>query len=913
MDNKSYKIYLIAFFVILALPLLAVPPMFHPAAWGKALVFRIIVSSLLFFLIWKIISKKIKINFKDLLDRKNKVFWPFWLLITLWGIFLLATIFSKDPYYSFWESPYRAGGFLNFSLYIIFAILAFLIIRKKDWQKIWGFTLVIGALASIMAIFQYFEVFKEYLISSTGRPAASFGNSIFLAMYLLFLVFLALSFGLNPVRDSENKEKAQDKQISNGVKEKKYLKKFFYFSVIALFIFVILIIKARAVYLGLIIGFLYFFLLYPVRGYQKKEEPQNKQISNGVKNRSKKILLLKIITVIALFLIVGSIYFVNTQDQLPEFVENNRTLKTIAPRLSFELIFEEARFSAWKVSIEAIKERPILGWGPENFSVAFDKHYDPRLPGLSRIWWDRAHNFILDIAIEAGIPALIIYLSLFAALFWQLQKLKTKNPNDALICHGIQAVFIGYLTANFFSFDSFSTYLIFFLLVGYSLFLIQKNNELTETRSLLINRDPVSDSPLWKSGLIFGLFCVLVLFIWLGALKPLEINKELNWAIYYSERKQCEKAVEKIDSILSSHSIVDTYVRLQYLDIIKDCLEQNMERKYVLAPKAVEILRELKDLRPNYTRTWISLGSYLNILIGNKDILKIESVEELEKEADACYQRAHELSPKREEVFLGWIESDFISGKYQTAKEKAEQCINLNPKLAHCWWKKALAHIYLNELEQADENMAISIKMGHNINSDKNLFKLQRAYMKLFESIENEDKNEELFIEIYKRLADVYDRLIAWADPESFQYHASLSYIYKEIGEYDKARDRALNIVRLFPDLLGDAEEFFKSILDLDNDHFQYHFYLAQAYNITQNFKQAEQQGLIAWQYSTPDTKSREKANNFLRTLYFNLAHLHYEIKEYDQAKQKALIAWQYSIPKTHGREKIDEFLESLP
>jgi len=864
MDNKSYKIYLIAFFVILALPLLAVPPMFHPAAWGKTIVFRIIISSLLFFLIWQIISGKIKINFKDLLDRKNKGFWPFWLLVALWVVFLLATIFSQDPYYSFWESPYRAGGFLNFSLYIIFAILAFLIIRKKDWQKIWDFCLIIGVLASIMAILQYFEVFSKHLVPYAGRPPASFGNSIFLAIYLMLLFFLALSFGL---------------------KQKNRLKKLFYFSIIPLFTFIVLITKARAVYLGLIIGFLYFFFLYPT------------------KSLSKKILLLKIATVAALFLVVGSIYFVNTQNHFPEFVENNRTLKGVASRLSLKLILEESRFSTWQVALNAIKEKPILGWGPENFSIAFDKHYDPHLPELPRLWWDRTHNFMLEIAVTAGIPALIIYLSLFGILFWQLQKLKRKSPDDKLIYHGIQAAFIAYLTANFFSFDSFSTYLISFLLIGYSLSLIKPR----ETRSPLANGERVSESSgLWKSGLVFGLFCLLILFIWFAALKPLEINKELNWAIHYSKNKQCEKAIEKMDSVLSSHSIVNIYVRLQYLDIIKNCLEEDMDRKYVLAPKAVEVLRELKEMRPNYTRIWISLGNYLNTLIQDKDKLKIENVEELKKEADACFQKAHELSPKREEVFNGWIQTDFLSENYQGAKEKAEQCINLNPKLVNCWWKKALAHIYLGELEQSDKTIAIAIEKGHEPYTKKSLIQLQQTYIKALETIEDK-------IECYKRLAHVYQRLIGHVDSENFQYHASLAYIYKELEEYDKTREQTLKIVKLFPDLLGDAEEFFKSILDLDNNHLQYHLYLGRAYCATQNFKQAEQQGLIAWQYSTPGAESREEVDKFLRDLYFHLARLHYETKEYDQAEQKALIARQYSTPDTNSRKEIDKFLKSLP
>jgi len=816
MDDKSYKIYLIAFFVILALPLLAVPPMFHPAAWGKTIIFRIIISSLLFFFVWQIFKGTLKgtkfLKLRNLVPLK----WPLGLLIALWGIFLLATIFSQDPYYSFWESPYRAGGFLNFSLYIIFAILAFLIIRKKDWQKIWDFVLVIGILVSMMAIFQYFEVFKEHLIPYTGRPPASFGNSTFLAIYLMLLLFLALSFGLNPhTKREQTASGGKFDEVSSrygvGVKEKRRLKKLFYFSIIPLFIFVILITQTRAVYLGLLIGFLYFFFFYPVKSSEAGISPKVKLFNwvNPIKTRSKKLLLLKIVTIIALFLVVGSIYFVNTQDQLPEFVENNRTLKTIAPRLSFGLVLEEARFSTWKVSIEAIKERPILGWGLENFSIAFDKHYDPHLPGLSNIWWDRAHNFILDIAVTAGIPALIIYLSLFAALFWQLQKLKNQyksaqiSINPCLIVHGIQATFFAYLTANFFSFDSFSTYLISFLLIGYSLSLINPK----ETRSPLANGERVSANPLWKSGLVFGLFCILIIFIWLAALKPLKINKELNWAIYYSENKQCEKAVQRMDNVFSSHSNIDSYVRLQYLDIIKNCLEENMDRKYVLAPKAVDILRELKEIRPDYTRIWISLGNYLNILITNSKAFKIENVEELKKEADACFQKAYELSPKREEVFKGWIQADFLSGKYQEGKEKAEKCINLNPNLIDCYWKKALAHIYLAEFEQADKTITIAVKKGHNPNSKKSLIQLQRAYIKALETIED----KELYIECYKRLADIYKELIS-IDSKNFQYHASLAYVYRELGEYDKARKEALIVIELSPDLKEEVNKFLISL-----------------------------------------------------------------------------------------------------
>ncbi|GAI66785.1 unnamed protein product, partial [marine sediment metagenome] len=61
---------------------------------------------------------------------------------------------SPFPHFSLWGNPYRSGGFVNFSFYIIFAVITFLIVRQKDWQKIWDFTIIVGILISIITIFQ---------------------------------------------------------------------------------------------------------------------------------------------------------------------------------------------------------------------------------------------------------------------------------------------------------------------------------------------------------------------------------------------------------------------------------------------------------------------------------------------------------------------------------------------------------------------------------------------------------------------------------------------------------------------------------------------------------------------------------------------------------------------------------------
>ena len=278
MENNTYKFYLIAFFAILALPLLALPPWLHPAAWGKVVLFRIIISILIFVFLWQVVYKKISLNnLKFLLNKKNKVFLPFWLLIALWGTFLLATIFSLDPYYSFWESPYRAGGFLNFSLYIIFAVLTFLIIKGKDWLKLWKFSLIIGVLVSLVAVMQYFKVFSQHLIPYEGRPPSTFGNTIFLGIYLLFSVFMGLNLFL---------------------KEKQKVKKILYLLALLLFLFVILITGSRAVYFGLLIGFTYFILFFP--------------------KKQRLVVLLKILFILLLIVGVYGVYYLNTAPKLPD-------------------------------------------------------------------------------------------------------------------------------------------------------------------------------------------------------------------------------------------------------------------------------------------------------------------------------------------------------------------------------------------------------------------------------------------------------------------------------------------------------------------------------------------------------------------------------------------------------------------
>lgn len=69
------------------------------------------------------------------------------------------------------------------------------------------------------------------------------------------------------------------------------------------------------------------------------------------------------------------------------------------------------RFIIWQGGWEAFVQRPILGYGQENFQLAFTK--------FDAYHVDNAHNIFLEIAVSSGIVGLVLFLALFGKAFFQ--------------------------------------------------------------------------------------------------------------------------------------------------------------------------------------------------------------------------------------------------------------------------------------------------------------------------------------------------------------------------------------------------------------------------------------------------------------------------------------------------------------
>lgn len=764
--NKEtfHKLFRIGLFIIVTLPILNLPPLFSPPHWGKTIIFRIIFSLIIILASWRLLSIIQRINIKELIfnffkdNRKNT---SLLLLLSTIGIVLLSTIFSEDILFSLWGNPTRSGGSVTLISIILLSIFAFFILKEKDWKKVFDISIVIGILVSIIALLQWQGLFPDVLVSLARRPTSTLGNPITLAIYLILLTLPAISFGL---------------------KEQNILKRLFYLLSGVLFIFIIMITESRAVYIGLGAAITYFVLFYPIKS----------RIRSVI--RPAFFILIIISTVL--------VYFINTPDLIPEYLKKDRRLYFISQRLDFASLIYEPRFSAWKVGIESIWDKPILGYGPENFSIAFDKNYDPSLPNIQYIpgsansWWDRAHNILIDTAVQHGILALILFISLLIVLMWRLQHAKKKHPEDRLIIHGLQATFIGYFVSNLFNFDVFSTHLLFFLFIAYSLFLIHRKG---------IETEEIAENYRLKIPKKLSLILILMLTIWFNwqySIKPLQINAKINDAETFLENKRCNEAIEKMDSALKGDTFLNAYVRIRYSTILNECGKLDISKAPEFTKRTYPLLKEAAEMRPTYTRNWAFLGTIITILAEQAKVGVLlgftpEEIEKFDQEIEEAFSKAESLSPKRQEIYIEWIKADIVAERFELAKEKSQKCIDLGSELAECWWLKGLSEIFLNETDQANEDISIAKVKRYSVeDSPTSLKQLIRAY---------------IYINNMPELIKVTEKLIQ-AEPDNPQYHSALATAYKQVGEYSKARREALIVLELQPEAKDIVEAFLNSL-----------------------------------------------------------------------------------------------------
>jgi tetratricopeptide (TPR) repeat protein len=237
------------------------------------------------------------------------------------------------------------------------------------------------------------------------------------------------------------------------------------------------------------------------------------------------------------------------------------------------------------------------------------------------------------------------------------------------------------------------------------------------------------------------------------------------------------------------------------MSILQPCLSE----EYLTEDQTIEMLKEgvkagqeAAKIEPSYTRTWIFIAFFDNNLMQNQNDLS------LEKDAVDSLQKAAVLSPYRFETYKEWARTYLIVADYKNALDKANECLRINPGYGTCDWYKALADLGLKNKSEYEKYLALAKDNGFDTGSDESLKSIIMIYIQLTAKNPSDLDSYKEMAKIYKQLSNTFSN--------NYQYHASLAFVYRALGDYADARIEAQKVLELSPESKQNVEDFLKTL-----------------------------------------------------------------------------------------------------
>ena len=551
-------------------------------------------------------------------------------LVFFLAVSILSSIFGVDFSRSFWSKYERMTGILmQLHLFGFFLAISSVFKSKEDWLKIFGISVFAAILMSGIffifktgwaALFSKFGLETLTQIEPISRGGATIGNSSFLGTYLLFNVFLAIYLCFN-------------------LKSTLRILSIFGLLVIGLALF---FSTAQAATLSAVGGLVLLFFLWLI--FTKKGQLR---------------IIGASLLVILIILSSVSIFFITKTDSF--------IYKSVFERFLGQTF--GGRFVVWEDAWKGFSDRPLLGWGLENFEIAFTKNY-PSCLGSSNcggdIWYDRAHNIVFDTLVATGILGLLSYFGIFAASFWSLGR-QFLNKNINFWTGGIfSVVLISYFLQNLTVFDMINSYVMLFLMLGFISSISQKNSYYSVDVKEHINLPLIA--------------AVLVLFVsaFYGfVVQSVKADRNVISAISVPPgspiRLDFYKKTFEANPI-GKYQIRDFFVQtdIEFIQsesaskVSPDLLKKELD--FIISEMEKSVIESPLDFR-----SFLKLGQAYNVYTIFTSISKLPQAEETLK-------RAIELSPSNQQGYWSLAQAKVYSGKPEEALSLAEKALNLEPK-----------------------------------------------------------------------------------------------------------------------------------------------------------------------------------------------------------------------------------------
>lgn len=632
--------------VTLIMPLVFVPSSFiFPFIVPKILFFR----SMTFFGVGGYLLL-LAADWKRYKPSKDPITAVVFLFLLSFGI---SSFIGVDWYRSLWDSHERMLGFFTLMHYgLFFLVLTRVVHTWKEWRFLLRMLLGAGILVMLLGVWQQYIDPQVLLNRGSNRVSATLGNAIYFSGFGFYLFATGILLAL--------KEK-----MKSG---------WWWFSAVGsgLGFFGIFLGGTRGTFLGLLVAVSASLLVMLL----------TKQGSATLRRNAA-------IGLISLVIVCGLLVIFRDSALIRSIPTVNRLSDITSERIS-----ENTRIMAWQIAGIAWQEKPVFGWGPNNYYYAFNQYYNPIFLryGLTETWFDNAHSALLNTLAVQGIVGAILYLGLFVVPMYMLYAAWKKEKIDfsfALVSFGF---LLGHFVHNMVVFENPVSYMYFFFFLA---FVVQQTKS-TEDPVLQSNAQQV------PSTTIAIVLCAVLLFVYVTNINPARANTAALRMVIAAQTNVADVLpwFDRATLIPTPH--IDD-IRMDFArnapSAVQLYLQNNQQEDALTATDAAIIALEkniaLHPLDIRFHLTYAELLKIKGLLINDNSYLL---------QAEEVLNQALTLSPKRQQLMYNLAEIKQRLGKPEEAKELYERAINDYDEIAESWWRLALLYV-----EQQDREKAIQI------------------------------------------------------------------------------------------------------------------------------------------------------------------------------------------------------------
>ncbi len=705
--------------------------LFFPFITGKAFYFRILVE--IAFASWAILAF-LDAKYRPKLNALTVAVTAFA------AVTLAADLLGVNPIRSMWSNFERMEGWMTIiHLWMFFMAASSLFGSGEEGKRWWHYFLNFElAVAFIVGIYGLIQLFGWTGIhQGSARIDASLGNAEYMAVYMLINAGLAI-YMLFSVRSRMGSIAMQ----------------WLYGVIGALFAFEVYETATRGTILGLAGAIMLALFLYAVLARDHSNSKKSRWISGGV---------------IALIIILGFVLWLNRSSS---FVQKNDILYRLA-NISWSNSQGQARNFIWPMAINGWSQRPILGWGQENFNYIFNANYNPKM-WTQEQWFDRAHSVYLDWLTASGLVGFLAYLSLYVFLLAAIWKRSGLGIAEKSILTGLVA---GYAIHNIFVFDNIASYILFFTLLGFA---SSFNGGDAQEAPKTIGGERDSDIEIVEYIVAPVFILLLIGSVYYFNIRAISSNLRLINALHLCSGGNVMPDAVAFDDALA----VDVYVSKQEIrEQLLACSGAVLSAQQLPGPTKQaffqDVVKNIQDQiseAPKDARMYVLGGTFLNNL-------------QQFQMAEKVLEYAHALSPKKQVVNFELATNYLNLGKSSQAVALLKEAYEADPTYPQARTSFGLGMIIVGK--EAEARKALE--------NDPTVFETAQA-ANLFASLKQYDKA----IVIYKKL-------IA-ASPKDSDLRVGLARTQLGAGTKSQAIETLKSIEADHPELKEQVEATIKTI-----------------------------------------------------------------------------------------------------